>query len=202
MNKKVKNILGILICLVLIAGMAWFIGDTYAKYRDQINGNTSASMARWNIKVNSEEIKGKTELTNSINAYFPATTYTAAGVIAPGSQGYFDIVIDSSEVDVAFTYTIACSVSSETVIDDIRLLGYKLSPTGVDDMNGITTISGGSITGNVGVSTSSTTIRVFVEWFDGTGETMDNQTDTETVLDNSTSIIMDVSMSFSQYRGA
>lgn len=200
MNKNIKNILGILVCLVLISGMAWFIGDTYAKYRDQINGSTNASMARWNIKVNTEEIKGKTSLTAPITAYFPATTYTAAGVIAPGSQGYFDIVIDSSEVDVAFDYTIVATVSSDSVIEDMQIIGYKLSPVGIDDMTNISTINNGTVTGIVPVNAVTTTIRVFVQWYDGTGENMDNATDTQTVLDNLSAVIMNTTISFNQYR--
>lgn len=200
MNKNIKNILGILVCLVLISGMAWFIGDTYAKYRDQINGSTNASMARWNIKVNTEEIKGKTSLTAPITAYFPATTYTAAGVIAPGSQGYFDIVIDSSEVDVAFDYTIVATVSSDSVIEDMQIIGYKLSPVGIDDMTNISTINNGTVTGIVPVNAVTTTIRVYVQWYDGTGENMDNATDTQTVLDNLSAVIMNTTISFNQYR--
>ena len=200
MNKNIKNILGILVCLVLISGMAWFIGDTYAKYRDQINGSTNASMARWNIKVNTEEIKGKTALTAPITAYFPATTYTAAGVIAPGSQGYFDIVIDSSEVDVAFDYTIVATVSSDSVIEDMQIIGYKLSPVGIDDMTSISPINNGTVTGIVPVNAVTTTIRVYVQWYDGTGENMDNATDTQTVLDNLSAVIMNTTISFNQYR--
>ena len=200
MNKNIKNIMGILLCLVLISGMAWFIGDTYAKYRDQINGQTNANMARWNIKVNTEEIKGKTSLTAPITAYFPATTYTAAGVVAPGSRGYFDIIIDSSEVDVAFNYTITCTVSSESVIEDMQIIGYKLSPQGVNDMSDIQSISGGAITGIVPVGIINTTIRVYVEWYDGNGENMDNADDTDVVLNNTSSVIMDTTLGFSQYR--
>ena len=200
MNKNIKNIMGILLCLVLISGMAWFIGDTYAKYRDQINGQTNANMTRWNIKVNTEEIKGKTSLTAPITAYFPATTYTAAGVVAPGSRGYFDIIIDSSEVDVAFNYTITCTVSSESVIEDMQIIGYKLSPQGVNDMSDIQSISGGAITGIVPVGIINTTIRVYVEWYDGNGENMDNADDTDVVLNNTSSVIMDTTLGFSQYR--
>ena len=200
MNKNIKNSLGILICLVIIVGLGWFIADTYAKYREQIDGTTNANMARWNIKVNSEEIKNKTTLTSALSAYFPATTYTAAGVIAPGSQGYFDIIIDSSQVDVAFTYTISSAVDSESAISDIRLLGYKVNPSGLDDMTGMQPLANGNVSGNIGVATTNTTVRVFVEWFDGSGETMDNQDDTDTVLNNNVTVIMDVSIGFTQLR--
>ena len=200
MNKNIKNSLGILICLVIIVGLGWFIADTYAKYREQIDGTTNANMARWNIKVNSEEIKNKTTLTSALSAYFPATTYTAAGVIAPGSQGYFDIIIDSSQVDVAFTYTISSAIDSESAISDIRLLGYKVNPSGLDDMTGMQPLANGNVSGNIGVATTNTTVRVFVEWFDGSGETMDNQDDTDTVLNNNVTVIMDVSIGFTQLR--
>ena len=200
MNKNIKNSLGILICLVIIVGLGWFIADTYAKYREQIDGTTNANMARWNIKVNSEEIKNKTTLTSALSAYFPATTYTAAGVIAPGSQGYFDIIIDSSQVDVAFTYTISSAVDSESAISDIRLLGYKVNPSGLDDMTGMQPLANGNVSGNIGVATTNTTVRVFVEWFDGSGETMDNEDDTDTVLNNNVTVIMDVSIGFTQLR--
>jgi hypothetical protein len=200
MNKNIKNSLGILICLVIIVGLGWFIADTYAKYREQIDGTTNANMARWNIKVNSEEIKNKTTLTSALSAYFPATTYTAAGVIAPGSQGYFDIIIDSSQVDVAFTYTISSAVDSESAISDIRLLGYKVNPSGLDDMTNMQPLANGNVSGNIGVATTNTTVRVFVEWFDGSGETMDNDDDTDTVLNNNVTVIMDVSIGFTQLR--
>ena len=68
MEKVKKNdmkFISIFIIIVLLAFL--YLGvNTYSKYRKQVAAKGEATVARWLIKVNTEDIKGKTQLTNNI----------------------------------------------------------------------------------------------------------------------------------------
>ena len=44
--------------------------NTLSKYRDEFDGLTSVQLARWNIKVNNQEIANQDTLTADITPYF------------------------------------------------------------------------------------------------------------------------------------
>lgn len=50
-------------------------------------------------------------------------------MIAPGSEGYYTITIDSSQVDVPFLCTIHSDVSPDSSISDLKTLSYVINPT-------------------------------------------------------------------------
>ena len=108
-KRSYNMILTMIIILTLI--LAFLFQTSYAKYKKQVVGHVVGDIADWNIKINNEDIRGKTDLTNAIVPTFPGDTYTKADVIAPGTEGYFDLNIDATNADVNFTYTITASTS-------------------------------------------------------------------------------------------
>ena len=163
--------------LIVIISLLFLLRESYAKYRKQVEVDTTATIASWNIKVNNESINNKSVLTSFITPTFDTNQYVKAGVLAPGSTGYFDVVIDATLVDVDFTYTIFGSVHEDTPLDDLVITQYEKSGVryNYDDTNGIT--------GEIQKNTASTTIRIFFEWNDDTGQTMNNLDDTAYAID-------------------
>jgi len=182
-KKKIILVLAFIALGIFIVGSAY----TYAKYFTKTNGTIGTKIKEWDILINNETIRNKNTLTNKITATFPNVNgHTAANKIAPGVEGYFDINIDYSHVELNFTYDL--SIEPNTTIPDIQLStievnGVPANPSQITvDGDGITHVTG---TINVAsAATTSQTIKVYVKWLDtATGPTMDNKADTEVGTD-------------------
>jgi hypothetical protein len=193
MKKKIT----VFICIVIsLVTMLFVAENTFSKYREKVEIDVSADIARWNILVNNESILNKTKLVNNIVPIFPETTHSAANVISPGSSGYFDIIINSNEVDVSFSYTINIATSLESAVVDLVATGYKINPT--DNNNPISYNFLTGISGNVALSDTSTSIRIYIKWDDDSTATMDNVDDTAAASDPNNKAIMTATILFVQ----
>lgn len=172
MKKKDLSFVVIFIVIVTISLM-YLAQASYAKYRRQVNGDVEATIARWNITVNNELINNKTALTNFIIPTLDTNQYVKSGVLAPGGTGYFDIIINATDVDVDFDYTINGEINQSTPLSDLKITQYEQGNT--------TRVYNNStgITGTIEKNTVNTTIRIYFEWDDSNTNTMDNQADTE-----------------------
>lgn len=191
-----KNDLFFLILFVLIAGVSliYLAQASYAKYRKQAESHVDVSVASWNIKINNESIQNKTVLENAIIPVFDSDPYIKEGVLAPGTTGYFDLVINAEDVDVDFTYEISCSVHEETPLLDLIITEYEL--------NGVKTpyLHSTKITGEIEKSSEDTSIRIYFKWDDDPStQNMDNYDDTEyTIQSNGQSTKIKASIQFAQ----
>ena len=149
--------------------------DTYAKYISSADATAGLTIARWNILVNTQDVKENSNFTNLIVPVFEGTTNIKEDVIAPTSEGYFDIVIDGTGTDVSYTYTLNIDYADGNDVDDLVITKYTIG-----EVNYVYTI-GNNITDDVLVNATDkvTSIRFFVEWNDDTQtQTMDNAEDT------------------------
>ncbi|MBP5678883.1 MAG: hypothetical protein J6X28_03550 [Bacilli bacterium] len=172
---KKKNDVYFLVLFTVIVGITlmYMFQSSYAKYRRQTETTVQARVASWNLKVNNEDISSSTTLTNSITPTIDSNPYVKAGTIAPGSSGYFDIIIDATNVDVDFTYTVTGEVDDDTPLEDLIIKNYKVNNGSTTAYNSTT-----GIVGDIPMNTSRTTIRMYFEWNDSATNTMDNQEDT------------------------
>ena len=101
--------------------------------------------------------------------------------------GYFDLIIDSSQVSLNYRYTITISTPATSNITDIKLKGYSL-----DGGTTITDLSSGvtQITNSVANNVNSVSVRVYVQWSDDSAtETMNDISDTSVAVNNGKAII-------------
>lgn len=168
MKDKLKSLFIIFIAIALL----YFAQVTYAKYKEGISGNTDFEIASWNIVVNGEDIYNKKVLNKLIEPTFISNEYVEDGVLAPGVEAYYDIVINTEAVNVTFDYSLTVKNSSD--LKDIGLYGYIINP----DTNDEFIETNESITGTIDKGISSLTIRVFVKWNDDEDNEMDNEADT------------------------
>lgn len=189
-EKSIKRLLFI----TLISLVSFFLVQvTYAKYRKYAQGLVNNNIAKWNIKVNNEDIRNKTTLTSRISPIFEGDTYTKPGVIAPGTNGYFDVVIDATNSDVSFDYEIEVNKSDNNTINDLLITGFsKVEGQVISNTNN-------TITGSIVHNTASSTIRVFIEWDDLNG-TMNNQSDTYATTSNINNADVLVNLHLTQIR--
>ena len=113
--------------LVFCLSITYLFQTSYAKYRKQIAGELNADIASWIIKVNNEDITESRTLENEIIPIFDANQYVKANTIAPGSTGYFDIIIETVNVDVDYNVERVDSKEA-TDLQDLILKQYEVSP--------------------------------------------------------------------------
>ena len=178
--KKKKDITFVIIfLLVFCLSITYLFQTSYAKYRKQIEGEMNATIASWIIKVNNEDITESRTLENEITPVFDTNQYVKANTIAPGSTGYFDIIIETENVDVDYNVEIIDSKES-TDLQDLVLKEYELNDSGTR-----TAITNHTFSRDFSKNTVQTKIRFYFVWDDDpTTQTMDNQDDTSYQLDN------------------
>ena len=197
-----KDIRFILIFIFIVSfSFIYLFQTSLDKYRKQITGNVDLQIAKWNIKINDEDVENKSVLTNNIIPVFEGNEYTKDSVIAPGSKGYCDIIIDATNVDVNFTYELGITIGEENQISDLKTSGYIINPTDTTE-DIITELSNGNIKGEIVHNTKQTKIRLYFEWYDDADNNMDNKADTDVAIDENSKAVIAASIRFSQKKSA
>lgn len=152
------------------------IAHTYAKYIDVKEGNTDFEIAGWKILLNNQDITEASTMSSLITPVYISNANIKDGVIAPTSEGYFDLTIDSTNTDVSFKYDITVSTSDTSAVTDLKITGYKLNNGDLINEN--------TVSNKVLYSESKkiNTIRVYFTWDDSDTSTMDNEEDTNASL--------------------
>ena len=193
----------IIIALILFIVLLTFLFyNTYAKYITSVSGDASANVARWRITLNNYDVSNGNEFSSVITPVFAGNSNVASGVIAPGAEGYFDIVLDASDTDVSLRYIITASENEDSAVGDIVVSGYSID--GGARQSVVSAISGttSEVTSSTSVVTSGVSqlleafriedtilynsqdkeveIRIYVKWTDdeNDGATMNNSADT------------------------
>lgn len=101
---KIKRRIISIVLLILIAIVA-IVGNTYSKYISKVEGKGVIQVAKWAFLVN-----GETASMTNINL---AQNYENSTIIpnriAPGTEGFFDIVIDTTGSEVGIEYNVKFS---------------------------------------------------------------------------------------------
>lgn len=189
-KKYIIILLFISLCLCL-----FFIQDSFAKYLTSASETANMNIARWKIIVNNKDIRDNSSSSAIISPVFLGNDNVASDIIAPGSEGYFDLIIDANAADVSFKYKIDITTDENSAVKDIIAVKYKIN-------NGEEILfTGGNQTIEKSVLHSDNTdvinIRVYIKWNDGDGSEMDNSADTA-ATQNKVGAILKVNMNFTQ----
>jgi len=185
-NRKHRFLIAFVSLFILIS----IIQETYAKYLTNASANTNMTIARWNIIVNNQDILNNSDFSNGIKPVFLGSEHIADGILAPLSEGYFDIVVDATNVDVSFNQVITLSHGKDNTVSDLAITGYSVDNGSIISFDKETTF-----TNEILLSDQKRihTYRIYVKWLDGENETMDNEKDTEATKSGKASIKVDVS---------
>lgn len=159
--KKTINFVEIYIFLTFLL----IFSSTFARYTAKIEGNPKTETATWKIQVNNNEISEGETLTNSITLVPEITTQTTTNnKLAPGQNGYFDIIINPQGTEVAVQYEI--NIDTTNLPKGIDLTKYTIQEDNVEE-----NISNNKITGEIDLNklqqleeSDSKTIRIYWEW--------------------------------------
>lgn len=194
MNKKIT----IPLCIICFLLCLFFIEDTYAKYITSTNESASMNIARWRILVNNKDIRENSTTNAVITPIFNGNDNINSGIIAPNSEGYFDLIIDATEADVSFKYKIEISVNQNSPVRDLITTKYI-----IDNGNEIPLERDNATIENTVLHKDNTkpiNIRVYIKWDDSNEATMDNDADTEATKQVDNPAKMDVKLSFIQLK--
>lgn len=99
---KSKTKIKILFVISLIISLL-LIYDTYAKYQEQVYTNHGSTIKKWKMIVNDKIIREQESLNQVVLPTLEKNTFIGDNLIVPGREGYFDMEIDFSQVEVPFS---------------------------------------------------------------------------------------------------
>lgn len=205
MNKRIKIILILLTISVTLS----FMSDTYSRYVVDTTGNIEMSFAKWQILVNEKDITDGTTSNIEITPVIEASNNIKNNTIAPSSKGYFDILINPSNVEMSFDYIVNIKVLNENM-PDILMSKYAILDENYKEGNQITksNLENNELTGTLVYDNKTKnftfkpfTIRIYFEWFEGENEQMDDEADSEIAKDallNDTKLQIAATVKFEQ----
>lgn len=171
----------------------FFITESYAKYLTSTEGNAKMNVARWKIIVNNEDIKNNSSLTTQITPTFLGNDNIAENVIAPTSEGYFDLIIDATEADVSFKYNIDIDVDENSSVQDLKISKFVIGEEEIIPTDNIYSIERQVLHKD---NTQIINVRVYIYWDDSESASMDNTMDTQATIDNNA--LLNVNLNFTQ----
>ena len=196
----IKTKLKILSVFVIFAFALSIVSNTYSRYVAAAEENIDLALANWQILLNDEDITNSSESAGLINPVILENENVANNKLAPSSVGYFDININASSVELSFNYNI--KINNNEILNDLIITKYKIIEEGTDpeEVEYINVVDN-EINGTIDYSEETTikpfTIRVFFEWFDGTNESSNDESDTE-IVKNNESLSIGASIRFTQ----
>ena len=195
----------LLIVLASLSVTLGFMSNTYSRYIADTTGDIKIGFAKWQIVVNENDIFNNTISTISITPIMDPNDNIDKNTIAPSSSGHFDIVVDPTNVDVSFDYSISINLLNENM-PDLIISEYAFLSNTYNEGDDITYIplENSTITDtfDIGIDKKEPfTIRVYFEWFEGTNEMMNDEADTLIGIDaglNDTELQIQASIHFEQ----
>lgn len=192
---KAKKRLIILLSCVTVLLCILTIQNTYAKYLTVATSTTDLSIARWKILVNDQDIRNNSNISQVITPVFYPNSHINSNIIAPNSEGYFEVLIDYADADVSFEYEISITPNPNSSVQDLIATGYS-----INDSTTVIDLERDDVISDVVLNTEndgSLKLKVYIKWDDSENETMDNEADTAATFTGQTAKL-DVNLSFKQ----
>lgn len=181
MKEKNKVRIIEILCVISLIITIFSIQRTYARYFEQVDTTYNTNIKRWLVKVNDKIVHEAETLNEVMEPIIVENENVNPDILVPGQTGYFEMLIDYTEVDVVFEYEFSIEQLNETPLEDFEIYGYEVID---EDDHTITETS--EIKGIIDPTTEVNSagekkreIRVLFRWNDGEGSTMDNRADTQ-----------------------
>ena len=176
MKTRVK----ILAVFVILSFTLSIMSNTYSRYITDTTGDVEMVFAKWQILVNNEDITDNNSSSVEITPTIAASDNVKENKLAPTSEGYYDIEIDPSNVDVSFNYKISINDSE---MKDLIIDKYAIIDEDTQDIE-YYTIENNEISNVLNIKEGDFkpfTIRVHFNWYDGEDNNLSDEEDTKLV---------------------
>lgn len=172
---KRKSGIGMVLILVLIAGITAMITYTFSRYTSTATGTDTAQVAPWVVKVNGDDITTSNTFTAEDISWYNNESYITSGYAAPGRLGQFTIEIDPSGSQVAMQYEI--NLADEVFEQYPQLVLQRVMNQSTGQM--LTQNTDGAYTGIISLAdvqaNKATTIVINFQWNSATDNTLDTE---------------------------
>lgn len=177
MKKRIVRRLGVVALALTLVSMTMMSG-TLARYVTEVTGTAKAEVAAWSFKANNADTKfTDIDLGDTQNRTTYAEKYIKNGVIAPGTNGSFDIELDGSASEVGIDYIVNIATETGTTLPDD--LTFKVSKDGATaEAYTIGTDITGTIDYDSTVVNMKKTLTVSWEWDFGSADTKSSNDNT------------------------
>ena len=193
MPNWIKKCIGCLLLLVFCYVLLSVI-KTYGLFEDDLNKEVQNTAASFVLVINNSYIN-KDNSTFTINDVVTNNSNVATNKLAPGTSGYYDIVLDPKNIKVAVRYDITYDLSANT--------NSKITMTSIMNNNTNTSLVrtgeftySGVISLTDALSDTSTVVRTTLTW---ANDETNNETDS--TMKESISLNIPVSITLTQYLG-
>lgn len=173
MKKKVYAARLGVTALALTLVTTCLMGSTLARYVTEVTGSANATVAEWSFKVNGQAEKFTIDLGRT--AYTDTTI--ADKVIAPGTSGSFDIVIDGTGSDVGIDYEIKLKAADGITFPNDMVFSTEAiteAKPGEGFSEFIKTAIKGSVDQSDGAEVMKKTVTIYWAWAFDENDTKDN----------------------------
>lgn len=186
MKKKKLRILQIL-CIISLLITIFSIQRTYARYYEKVDTTYQTHIKRWLMKVNNHIIQEESTLSEVMQPILIKDENMNDDVLIPGRTGYFEMLLDYSNVDLTFEYEFSIEQLNQQKLTDFEIYGYE-----VIDGKSSTITETKEIKGVINPETDLNSenkkireIRVLFRWNDSKENNMNNKADTQFRGENS-----------------
>ena len=199
----------ILLIFISLSLCLCVMSNTYSRYIAGTTGDLEVYFAKWQILLNGTDITSNNS-SISLTPQIIHSDYVADNKLAPSSEGYFDIEIDPSNVEVSYDYRIDLSydtdnlpdlvVSEYAILDEDYVEGDSVTPISIANNTITGSFDYDNMTDNFSYSTF--TVRIYFKWYEGEDESMNDAADTligsNAANDINTTFDVTANISFSQ----
>lgn len=162
----------ILIGTIMLLFTLYQVAITYAKYTNTATATVEKGAGAWVVKVNNQNIVNSNGTSTAFNisslTYPSSSQYVAQNKMAPGTNGYFDIIIDPAGCSVAIRYDVTLNVASLNIIDSIKFSSVCRVVNNTEVSSGIVQTGPNTYSGIISLAdvknSVPTTVRVYLEW--------------------------------------
>lgn len=152
-----------LLILTFFAILAFIFVSTYGIFESETSKEVETSLAAWKVTINDSVVSSENKTFNIDNIVWNKKDNVKEGKIAPGMDGYFDIVIDPNKTDVSIRYDLTLDIEYLNNINE----AFKI--TKVEELNGnkLTLTNKNTYTGIINIDNiKKNTIRIYLKWED------------------------------------
>lgn len=168
-KNKLSMLFIVLVMILLIQGSY----TSFSRYSSTAEGETEIlNIAKWSVELNDDDITTKSTIDENIQINVFQNSKIANGKFAPGSEGYFDIKIDTSAANVASYYKLEIDQSNFENWGGWEITGYQVDEQIDDSLTNVPSnlyykATAGTINGTIlldGNNGKEVNLRVYLKW--------------------------------------
>jgi hypothetical protein len=184
----------IILFVILLSITAYELSVSFALFESEKEFAVNSAIGKWEISVNDDMIN-ETNTFSITNVKVNSDSNVREDYFAPGTNGYFDIVIDPNDTDVSVYYEIVCRTD---YITNSQISLTRIQNVGKPDLINVAPYTYAGVIPLADIKNGDiTTIRFYVTWANN-----DNNNETDSLYGSSSSNFeIPIEITFRQYLG-